>query len=214
MAGRVRRLALVSALGLLAVPAIGTGQANAEGLLTVTVVGKGDVTAGGIDCDETGGPDCTQFITDLCFGTPPICVVRPLTVTAAPDRDGFVFQGWTGDCSAGAPVPRECTVALTDDEFLTATFVDVTAPDTRIVDGPPKRTTRKRARFKLAAEDGSAVSFQCKLDDGAYEPCSKRPAFRVGKGRHQLRAFGVDAEDNTETSPAKYVWKVTRKNRR
>lgn len=90
--------------------------------------------------------------------------------------------------------------------------IDATAPETTITGKPAKRTTKRRARFTFAANEGGAT-FACKLDDGAYRSCSSPKTYRVGKGRHKLRVRATDAVGNREATPAVHAWKVVRRRR-
>lgn len=71
--------------------------------LTVQVSGNGSVTGNGIAC----GADCMESY--------PAGTVVALTATPA---QGFVFSGWSGACTGTG----ECSVTLTSDQSVTATF--------------------------------------------------------------------------------------------
>ena len=72
--------------------------------LSVQVVGSGDVTATGLDC--TSGTCTKQYAAGTAL---------QLHATAA---DGWLFTGYTGDCTGLA-----CALALGTDAHVTATFV-------------------------------------------------------------------------------------------
>ena len=90
-----------------------TGVPPGESTLTVSTTtdlsGKGgEVTGGQIDCGSINS-DCTwTAVTD-----------STLTVIETPDT-GYSFDGWGGACSG---TDTSCTVTMSDDAFVTATFV-------------------------------------------------------------------------------------------
>lgn len=81
------------------------------------------------------------------------------------------------------------------------------APETAFVDGPKKKSTKKRAHFLFfSSKDGS--TYTCQLDNKAPVPCDSSVSFKVKKkGRHRLTViatiFGI-----TEPTPAVYSWKL------
>lgn len=130
--------------------------ALAEGTVTVRIQGQGDASGPGIDCNQTGGPDCSELYFDnivrecadpddprTCFNTR-----EPQTVDlfAGSDRNGFQFGGWTG-CDP-PPSGRTCTVTVTADKLLTAEFTDVQAPS---VSAPTPSSGVRKGTVVLAA---------------------------------------------------------------
>ncbi|MDQ3823725.1 MAG: hypothetical protein M3321_10865, partial [Actinomycetota bacterium] len=90
-----------------------TGPPTTTSTLSVTYSGNGNVNGAGIDCgSDPPGSQCTRTV--LTGST--------LTVREAP-ASGHVFTGWGGACS-GTDVT--CTVHLTDDRSVSATWVDST----------------------------------------------------------------------------------------
>ena len=81
--------------------------------LTVALAGDGagQVTGPGIACPG----DCTQ---DFAVGT-------EVTLEAVADLDS-TFMGWSGDCTG----TEDCTVTMSDDRAVTATF-DPSTPNHR-----------------------------------------------------------------------------------
>ena len=99
----MRAAALLAALaGALGVQAMTAAAASADGTVTVVVQGKGDVSGSGIDCDESGGPDCSEFHEDdqVCDPDlkPPCHDVPAAAFLTAANRagTGFVFDHWVG----------------------------------------------------------------------------------------------------------------------
>ena len=69
MSQRARPLTMITAAfallltTLVAVVALG-GPAAAAGTVTVSVSGQGSVTGAGINCTQTGGPDCCTAVPE------------------------------------------------------------------------------------------------------------------------------------------------------
>jgi subtilisin-like proprotein convertase family protein len=82
-------------------------------------------------------------------------------------------------------------------------------PETTITQAPKDKTRKRKATFGFTA---SAVpvrqnaTFQCKLDDGPFEPCTSPTTYRVKKGKH---TFQVEAtvDGVTDSTPATDTWK-------
>jgi hypothetical protein len=97
-----------------------------------------------------------------------------------------------------------------------------THPTASIVNRPPAVTAAVTAGFTYTSNkashpaDGSTLSFECKLDTGAFAPCPSggKSHERLGDGRHQffVRAVfhgGLDPAGVTRRSPeASYSWTV------
>ncbi|MGE5236120.1 MAG: RCC1 domain-containing protein, partial [Acidobacteriota bacterium] len=111
--------------------------------------------------------------------------------------------------------------------FDTSTPPDTTAPQTKITQHPPRvviATGRKaKARFAFtSSERGSTVA--CKLDKSGWrrEKSAPRPdktgwhacesprTYRVKPGRHTFKVRATDRSGNTDSSAARWRWKVKR----
>ena len=83
---------------------------------------------------------------------------------------------------------------------------DSTAPETTIDSGPSGPTASNDPSFSFSGSDagGSGVaSFECKLDDGAFEPCSSPQAYSdLPDGLHSFQVRAIDAAGNVDQSPA------------
>jgi hypothetical protein len=93
----------------------------------------------------------------------------------------------------------------------------VAPPDTT----PPQTTIAKTkllsaigvAKFWLSSSEAGG-SFLCRLDKGAFKPCSSPKTYRHLKpGRHTFRAEAVDAAGNVDQSPAIAQIKIPHKPR-
>jgi len=91
-------------------------------------------------------------------------------------------------------------------------------PETTITKKPRKRliTRRKRARvsFRFIANELGAT-FECKLNKRAFKPCNTPVKYRVraarGKGKRHVFAVRATVSAGTDTTPAKWRWRVKRK---
>ena len=61
-----------------------------------------------------------------------------------------------------------------------------------------------------ADEPGSR--FECSLDGAKFAPCSSPQWFRrLKRGPHELMVRAIDQGGNSDPTPARRTWKVTRK---
>lgn len=86
------------------------------------------------------------------------------------------------------------------------------APDTLIGSHPPKKikTTKNKVKVKFTFSSPAAgATFQCKLDKGAFAPCTSPKRYKVKPGKHK---FSVEATKAglTDPTPATFKFKVVR----
>jgi hypothetical protein len=111
---------------------------------------------------------------------------------------------------ASAPVGSLLPFGGADNDLVFRAFVsDDVPPQTRIVDGPRRRTPRHRARFVLEASEAVA-GYECRLDREPFADCGPREQLRVGRGRHRFRARATDEAGNADPTPARFRWRVLR----
>lgn len=85
-----------------------------------------------------------------------------------------------------------------------------TSPQTTISAKPAKKTHRRKARFKFASSE-SASTFECKIDNRAFEACSSPKKYRgLRRKAHTFRVRATDALGNVDATPAKWRWRVRR----
>ncbi|MBI5234027.1 MAG: hypothetical protein HY880_06710 [Deltaproteobacteria bacterium] len=92
--------------------------------LTVNKDGTGTITGvpGGFDKTIKCGPDCSAV---FLLKDPK----KPVKVTLrAKPAPGFIFSGWSGECSGTAP----CAVTMNEDKTVNAVFIPKTAAQVRI----------------------------------------------------------------------------------
>jgi len=86
--------------------------------------------------------------------------------------------------------------------------VDLTPPNTTIVDGPSGLVPTASASFSFTASEAGAT-FQCKLDSGAFVACtSPAPFTALAQGAHTLTVVATDAAGHADLSPATRSWTV------
>jgi hypothetical protein len=84
---------------------------------------------------------------------------------------------------------------------------DTEPPETTITGAPKDKTKKKTASFQFgSSEPGS--TFECKLDDGAFQSCSSPRNVKVKKGKHSFQVRATDAAGNIDPTPATDTWKV------
>jgi len=80
---------------------------------------------------------------------------------------------------------------------------DKVPPQTKIVKGPPKKTTKTTVKFKFRSSEAGS-KFQCKLDRGKFKKCKSPKTYKKLKpGKHVFRVRAVDAAGNVDPTPAK-----------
>jgi hypothetical protein len=79
--------------------------------------------------------------------------------------------------------------------------------ETRINSAPPVRSASADATFAFTSGDPGA-GFECKLDGGAFEPCSSPLQLSdLADGAHRFQVRSV-LEGEVETTPATYEWSI------
>ncbi len=97
---------------------------------------------------------------------------------------------------------------VTGEEPLRGESPDTTAPTVTIGQGPVAAGAATSAAFAFTASE-SRVTFTCRLDDGAWQPCaSPRALEAIPVGTHTFEVRGTDAAGNVG-APATRRWTVT-----
>ena len=121
-----------------------------------------------------------------------------ISATVEPDADNDGFGDETQDCNPADPTKAE----------------DCVAPGATITKGPKDKTRKKTATFEFIGADTRAVaSFQCKLDAGAFAPCTSPHTVKVKKGKHTFQVEAIDQAGNVG-APATDDWKVKKKRKK
>jgi hypothetical protein len=211
--GKAWILAFMTALALMLLVVmltLGAKPAFASGTVSVAVVGKGDATGTGINCNESGGPDCSEFYADTTYQEcdpelKPPChtVTEPPAVelTAGADRSGYAFDGWTGCDTVSL---RTCELTVTASRGVSARFRDVQAPAISSL-APGSGAQRGTITLSASASDNSGtvrrVEFRVRgvlvaADTTAPYSASFNTA-SISDGSATIQATAVDAASNS-----------------
>lgn len=86
---------------------------------------------------------------------------------------------------------------------------DTEAPETTIESGPSGTVDTRSASFTYSSSE-SGSTFECRLDDGDFEPCPADGSSHTGlaDGEHTFHVRATDAGDNTDLTPASRTWTI------
>ncbi len=90
---------------------------------------------------------------------------------------------------------------------------DTAPPDTQITKKPKDKTKKKTATFEFTSTEPNST-FECKLDDGPFQPCTSPHTVKVKKGKHSFQVRAKDAAGNVDGSPASDDWKVKKRKKK
>lgn len=206
---RIVVAAAVTLLLALAAFALDASPAFASGTVNVSVQGKGDVTGPGVNCNESGGPDCFELYVNerVCEVDPEtgsnICYFQSPYVefTAGSDRNGYVYDGWT---NCDTVTDRVCGLTVTADRGVTARFRDAQGPSVTSL-SPGSGVQRGTITLSAGASDNSGsvsrVEFRVRgvlvaTDSSAPYSTSFNTA-SVSDGSATIRATTFDAAGNS-----------------
>jgi hypothetical protein len=86
--------------------------------------------------------------------------------------------------------------------------VDLTSPDTSIVNGPSGATASTSATFTFGSNE-SGVTYECALDTTTHTACATPyQQIGLGQGAHTLSIRAVDAAGNRDATPVSRTWTV------
>jgi MYXO-CTERM domain-containing protein len=86
--------------------------------------------------------------------------------------------------------------------------IDTLPPDTAIATGPASPSSSAAGSFTFTSTE-SPVTYQCRLDNGAWATCP--PSYTtpgLADGTHTLAVRATDAAGNTDGTPATYTWAI------
>lgn len=102
------------------------------------------------------------------------------------------------------PASRQPSAATSVAPSVTASapvLVDTTAPQTTAT-----TSWATRDSWVLALSADEPATFECSLDGGPYQPCTRTQAFFSLTGRHTLAVRATDQAGNTDPTPAELTW--------
>ena len=133
--------------------------------------------------------------------------------------DGGAFAECAGSQTVGplGPGPHRFSARSVDPRGnidatpATRTFaVESDPPETKIKNGPKKRTESRKARFTFNSDEPGST-FECRLDRRPFKPCSSpRKLKRLKPKKHKFLVRATDRVGNVDPSPAKKRWRVER----
>jgi len=85
------------------------------------------------------------------------------------------------------------------------------APNTVLGTGPANPSGENSATFTFTGMEGgrSIAGYECRLDQGAFEPCASPYSYSdLSKGAHIFAVRAVDSQGNVDLTPATYSWTV------
>jgi subtilisin family serine protease len=94
-------------------------------------------------------------------------------------------------------------------DALVPAGTETVAPDTAITSAPPGSTPNPTAAFQFIRTDADASAFECKLDGGAFGPCTSPVNLSVGVGSHKFQARAKALSGLVDPTPASASWTVT-----
>jgi hypothetical protein len=85
---------------------------------------------------------------------------------------------------------------------------DITLPDTKIKQGPKKKTSESTAKLTFKSTEAGST-FACSLDHKAFKACkSPRKYKRLKPGKHSFEVRAIDGAGNLDPTPASRAWTV------
>lgn len=174
--------------------------------LNLFVTGPGGITA-------TAFGYGNQTCYDNCSYSYAYNTAVTLTHTAPPVDYSFV--NWGSDCSGNG----SCEVTITGEKNVTATFADITPPDTIISAGysSPALSSPALFGFVFYAPNESGCTFECNLNGENWAPCTSQYSnsffYPICTNCHTETpmSFSVRAKDqvgNYDPTPATYSWTI------
>lgn len=174
-------------------------------------LGAGSVTVTSASGTAQQGSDFTAINQVVAFAAGQTEKTVPVTIAAAiasgepAEKFTVTIKPGSGDAAPVAPLTSTVTIPASPDKA---------APDTKIDKAPPKKTKKKMAKVQFSSTEAGST-FKCKLDKGAFAPCSSPLTLKKLKvGRHTLQVVAVDAAGNADATPATAQWKVQKKRKK
>jgi hypothetical protein len=170
----------------------------------VTITNTGDFQ-GGVQQAFILGPDVFAIDDDLCSQQPldpgDSCTLTALfTPSAVHEYQGSVFA-----IVGNAPQPV-LPINLSGEGRL----APGPAPDTKITRKPQRKIRSNTASFQFISTE-VGVTFECKLDNEAFAPCTSPSTYVVHRGKHSFQVRATSADGTVDATPAKSSWSAKKK---
>jgi hypothetical protein len=138
-----------------------------------------------------------------------------ITDVNIPDGETFIlrWRGYARQCDDDDLTPSDggsssCSDGLAVDDFTLTPVPAGAPPETDIDSGPNEITNQTSATFTFSSPDDETATFECRLNGGAWEPCSVSKTYTGltdGEYTFEVRASNAFGTDST---PASYTWRV------
>ncbi len=93
---------------------------------------------------------------------------------------------------------------------------DPLPPNTLLASHPRATVRTRKAKAKVSfsfSSDQPGVTFQCKLDKGAFKPCTSPKSYKVKPGKHKFTVQAVRPGGAVDPTPASFSFKVVKEKR-
>ena len=170
----------------------GTGRLDVNPLFADPAAGDYRLTPGSPVVDK-GDPEASGAILDLAGKSR--VVDGDGNGTAVRDMGAYELPAPVATPAPSPTTPPTMTPAPAQ--------ADTVAPGTTFTKKPGKRVTKRKVRFGFTSDE-VGVTFSCKLDKGAWKPCTSPKTLRVKVGKHRFLVRATDAAGNTDATPAAF----------
>jgi hypothetical protein len=176
------------------------GSASAQQTITVTNSGGADLVIGTLGATS-------EFIVSADG-----CTAATITPGNNCNFKVSFSPTSTGAKTGGVTIPSNASTSP-DSVSLSGTGVDTAAPTTTINAHPSTTTPVGNAIFTFSGTDNvtppASLTFECKLDTGAYAPCSSPKGYTgLSAGSHIFLVRAKDQAGKVDLTPASFIWTV------
>ena len=180
---------------------------NQPGLLVGTVTSDPP----GIDCGEACAAEFPPEEGPACDPPPPCFPIPQFVELTATGANGFVFDGWSGDCTG---VTTPCLVTMNISKQVTAHFRDAQKPFISL--DPITSPTRQDLVVHASASDNAAVSRVEFRVNGQLQATDTTPPYSASidtrnfaDGQNVVRAIAEDSSSLSAESNQQVVFDNT-----
>ncbi len=127
------------------------------------------------------------------------------TALAVPDPEGQTLVVMV------RAIDRAGRVTTTTEE-IGVDLASATPPETSFTSTPSNPSSANPVSFSFEGTSGgqAAAGFACRLDEGAFEPCTSPWQYSdLSKGSHTVAVRAIDGQGYVDPSPASFSWTVS-----